>query len=478
MRTPRGILTLVAAAAVVAACSDSSQPSSSSPTLPPTGAAKVPEACSTADLAKPARDFFSNPEQRDAADALKAMEVHCAEGNAGLAVAGGWGVLTLMETALEAGSAGAAADGADLANGLIDYMCGLDAGLCDLQPDLVSASDLGPQGMFAVRMGGADPVVARGKVPFNDFLGQPNAALWGLEALTDWATATTVPQILFYGSPGSTGAISIDERSFGDLAYDLHTFPDVERFNDGQLLVASCYDSEVELPHPGGNLAEPALGERMQREGTILQPRAPNCAAWQTILAGESLASRITDGARRFASWALQPQPLFAAFFNDRRAASVGGTPIDFSTFAPVAAERRGYLEFKEPPNGDFPNGTAGVAFEPIEVMAYSGNGTPMELVFVELYVAGNEGDPAGATFCDPDVDTGSVEGCDVFGDDIYTEEQPDGQDPVAVFDGVTLYKAGGFRICARAVDNFRGGIDFTFEEACSGLFNLKNGNK
>ncbi|HSG49113.1 MAG TPA: hypothetical protein VLA43_14935, partial [Longimicrobiales bacterium] len=277
--------------------------------------------------------------------------------------------------------------------------------------------------------------------------------------------------VLVYGAPAQSGSVALDEQSIGGLAYDLHTFPDVPRFNDGELHVAACYDADVVLPHPGGDESQPVLWERMQREGTVLQPFVPPCAAWNALLETPTVAAHLGQGLRRLAAWAFQPQPLFAAFFGDRRASSVGGTPIDFSTFAPVAANRSGSLVFLEPLADAFQNATAGVPLGPIVVQALSGEGTPMELVEVELYVAGNQGEPAGATFCDP----AATDPSQCANPKEFTQEAASGYGTAATFTGATLYKAGGFRICARATEDFRGGEQFTFTEACSGVFTLKN---
>lgn len=488
MPTRFRIHALALLAAGLAACGDSQDPSQASPTVPEPAFAPVSAVCSTQQLASLARSYFSNPEQKTVSETLRAMETNCAGGFTTPAAAGGWSVLSTIESVLEAGTGGSAADGAALANGVMDYMCGLGTQLCAApngRGDLVSAADLGSQGIFAVRSGGTDhPAVARGKVPFTAFGSGPNAALWGIDTKSTWKAATTVDMILFYGSPTSPYGVDLAETPFGSLGYQLHTFPDVPTFADQQLIVGACYDTEVALPHENDNPSLPTLGERMQREGTLLNPLLPDCGSWSTQTA--SVATGLLSRMARFVDWALAPSPLLAAVFGDRGAPAVGGTPLDFSNFAPVAARRTGYLQFKVPPGGDFPNGTSGVAFDDIQVQAFSGNGTPMELVRVELYVAGNEGEPAGATFCDPDLPGSDDPSCSVFdtdanGEFIYTQEQPDGNDPYAVFQGVTLYKAGGFRICARADETYYTDgngltqVDFTFTEACSQLFNMKN---
>lgn len=469
----------LAAAVALAACGDTPEPSPATPTVPEVGFARVPATCSTADLARLVRSYFSNPEQREASETLQAMEAACASEpvpDVTAAVNGGWHVLTLVERVLENGTGGSAADGAALANALTAWMCVQQPSLCAQPPAPVTAADLGPRGIFAVRSGGFDPVLARGKVPFKDDLEEDYLALWGIATTSGWSgvAANGEATLLFYGAPALPASLTLDEASIGDLAYGLNTFPDVPRFNDGSLHVAACYDGPSAegptLPHPGGDQTQD-VWERMQREGTILQPFTPPCAAWEAAFATPSVAASLTGGLRRFAAWAFQPQPLFAAFFSDRRAGSVGGTPIDFSTFATVSANVDGYLRFVTQPT----NGTAGQPLSPVRIQALSGNGTPMELVTIQLYVAGNQGEPAGALFCEtePGVPTG-----DDCSDTAVTLEalDGDGDGTLAVFDQAILYKAGGYRICARALAS-DGQPDFSFAEACSDLFNLKNGN-
>ncbi len=452
MRMPQKCVLLPAAAILVAACGRA--PDASNPaTLVEPQFAQVPAECSTASMATLARAYLSTPEQQAATENLRAMETACASDRAS-SVPFGWTVLGIMEAALEAGRAGDATKGASLTNLLIQYICRNSGCTETLTP--VSAAAMGPQGIFATRAGGDLPVVAHGPVPFIDFDGDANLALWGLETSTDWAQATGAANILFYGAPGAIGDVSPDELSFGDLAYALHRFPKSTPFSDGELSVAVCYQSDVGLP-----LA--SLTNRLQRNGTLLVPYEPDCDAWWATLSTQTAGlSRVFTGMRDLAAWVLLPEPL-AAFWAGAPAS--GGSPIDFSDFAPVAAEAGGHLAFLTPPA----DGTAGMALNTIRVQALSGLGTPIELVQIQLYVAGNSGTPAGATFCNPDA--ANPLGCN---DIAYTRESSSGYDTHAEFTMSTLWKAGGYTICARALTSDEQ-PDFTFAEACAPMIHIKN---
>jgi hypothetical protein len=460
----------IAVAVVAVGCSEAPEPSREilSPTQP--SFAQVPPACSTGDLTRLARSYFSNPEQRTATDTLRDVESLCASGNVAGALAGSWSVLRTMEVALEAGTAGSSSVGAALANGLMDYMCGLDADLCALTPEPVSSTALGETGIFAVRGAGTASIVARGTVPFVDFDEDDNEALWGLETTApSWAVATGGPFTLFHGSPAAASSLVLAERSFGDLGYDLHAFPDRPGFAvDGSVQVGVCFAAEIAVPHEDGDETKPTLAERLQREGTVLQGFnfAQICPNWLGGVAQQSaFLGTALQGLRAAVEWAFLPQPLHA-YFSDRKIGGTGGTPIDFSRFAPIAAKTGGRLVFVTEP-GD---GVAGQPLGPIRVQALSGEGTPMELVEIELFVGGNEGTPAGAVFCDPaETDPESCEGPREL-----TLETLDGYGTLAEFTDATLYKAGGYRICARALGG-AGAVDFEFAQVCSGLFNLRN---
>jgi len=445
---------LAVTAVAMSACGEPSRPSAEAPSPLEPSLARIPTGCQTNDLASVARSYFSSPEQQTVTETLRAMENECAGADGNAVVSGGWTVLSTIEAVLGAGTGGSATDGAALANGVMKYMCRAQAELCTPIPAPVSADALGPQGIFAVRSADAAPIVAHGAVPFTDFGGSSNNALWGLETSTSWASATQVPMILFYGTPDVTTSIPVTDLSFGDLAFAMHTFPDVPGFRDGELHVAVCYQDPVELPTPG-------LADRLQREGTLLQAYTPACGTWWAGMTQVAGLDRVFTNLLHLVGRAVLPKSLFAA----GGPPSTGGTPIEFSHFAPVAANPNGSLAFVTPPQ----DGTAGEALDPIRVEALSGSGTPIELVTIRLYVAGNQGEPAGATFCDL-----ASTGGQACGDTATTREALSGYGTLAEFDQATLYKAGGYTICAQALDS-SGSADFTFQEVCAPMIHIKN---
>jgi hypothetical protein len=305
-------------------------------------------------------------------------------------------------------------------------------------------------------------------VPFVDFEGDANDGLWVLTTTaTSWSEATnSYGPVLIYGQPSSYNNLDLDEVPFEDLAVELHTFPDVERFDDGLLHVGVCFENDVEVPHVGGLESNPTRVERLQREGTLLQTYSglteESCAGFRASATGLAFSGGPLGRFLASAAETLLPRPLFAALVTDRRTPLSSGSPIDFSTIAPVAADPSGRLVFVDAPQ----DGSAGTPLPLIRVQALSGGGTPLERVAIQLVVAGNEGEPAGASFC-PE---GQTEGC---GDIEFTVEELDGFGTLAEFDEATLYKPGGYRICAQVLDS-EGAVDFDFEPACAELINLK----
>jgi hypothetical protein len=180
----------------------------------------------------------------------------------------------------------------------------------------------------------------------------------------------------------------------------------------------------------------------MQREAVLLEVQEPGfCGQAFQTLQSASLLGTALDAAR-----ALLPRSLFAALFSDRQAPSLGGTPLNFSRFAPVAAQVEGSLEWVTSPPDVVVEGTSlGV----LQVRALSGAGTPIEKVVVTLSIRANQGVPAGA----------------VLGGD--TSSRTDEARGVATFpdEGAappSLGKPGGYLVCANA--SLTG---YTFSEAC-----------
>ncbi len=452
----RFVLPLVAGAAVALfSCGEPSSPLSSTPFVTAPSLATTSASCTVHGLYSLAISYFSQHQQSAVADTLSAMYFECGAGDSVAVRAGGWTLLSAVEEAIGAGSAGASSDGAGFANGVITYMCQWtwSDDLCSPQPAAVTAEALGGQGIFAVRGHGATDIVAHGKVPFT-FQGVPNNALWGVQTSTTWQDATGAPVILVYGNPST---LSVADLSLGDLAFRLHTFPDVPGFKDGELHVGVCYDQDVDLAGAG-------LANFMQREGTLLQPWAPTFQGCRPV----SMASRgngnAFEGLLAMAAQAFLPRPLSAATVLGNPP-STGGSPIDFSHFAPVATGTSGgRLEFVTPPS----DGTDGIALSTIRVAAVSDGGTPAERVRIQLYLKHNKGIPAGATFCDP---AGGP--CQ---DTATTVEGLDGYGTLASFTDATLYKPGGYIVCAKAVSSLADpeGDPLTFQDVCADMIHIK----
>jgi hypothetical protein len=190
----------------------------------------------------------------------------------------------------------------------------------------------------------------------------------------------------------------------------------------------------------------------MQREGVVLEEHVPGFCPTSTA-ARASLISPFVAIAKR-----LMPANLSTALFADTKVRVVGGTPLDFSRFIPIAAAIDGFLEFvTQPP----PEVTEGVPLPTIMVRARSGNGTPMEIVDVTLSIKTNNGIPAGGV---------------LFGDKQSFTKEASGVQGIATFpdDGSTLFvgKPGRYLLCANGTLN-----EFTFEEVCV-VFHARNANK
>ncbi len=402
-----------------------------------------PAVAGTCDLIKSmsanVRDFFIQPEQKTAQDQLRLLGDSCSAANQTATTAQSWQLLGLMETVLNQHRAGNTTAGNQLVNKLL--ACTLSLCMSASQPNIDFTGALSTYGLFAIGGADSDDAVSRDPQPFNDFQGHPNTALWGVEVDAPWSTVTGANPVLVYGSPEST--LSLQELNIGNLRYDLKTYPDVS-FAEGLLHVGVCFASEVDLPPVGADQPE----ARMRREGVLLEEHVPGFCPPPAVQSA-SLFGSIASIAHR-----LMPAALSVLFSGDGKAGAVGGTPLDFSRFAPVASNTAGALEFVVGPN---PVVVAGQPIGTIQVRARSGDGTPMERVLITLTIRGNNGEPAGA-FLSGDLAS-------------FTQELNSG---IAIFpdDGnaVVVGKAGGYRLCANA--SFGG---FTFGEICSDVFNARN---
>lgn len=426
------------------ACSDSSQTGPANDDL--MAAVNVPGSCDLLqDLARNTRGWFPQPEQRDASDLVRQIRDACSAGVQTTVTAVSWQVLGMIETLLETGYSGDASVGSSLANELL--ACTSSLCLTSALPGIDFTGAFGGTGLFAVRSGGMLPAIARAAVPFTDPGGNANTALWGVAVDQGWDVVTSANPVLVYGMPTTSGPV-YQELNLGGLRYELNVFPDAGEFLDGALHVGLCFESTVELPIVAGADSE----GRVQRNGVVLENWNPTfCPASGANLSTASLFAPVASVAR-----ALVPA-RFRALFMRGGVPVIGGTPLDFSIFAPVAANTAGTLEFVTPPPAVV---VAGQPIGVIEVRARSGNGTPMERVKVTLSIKTNFGVPAGAEI------SGDLES--------YTGERA-GEEGIATFpdDGTSVIvgKAGGYRVCA---DGELSG--FTFTQVCYAI-NARNSN-
>jgi hypothetical protein len=400
----------------------------------------------TTGMTSDVRSYFPQPERRAAQETMRLLGTACGAGDPLLTAQYAFDLLAMIETLLEAGGGGDAVVGSRLANALL--ACTTEAGCAAAAlPGLSLVGPMShPAGVFALYVGSsAEPAVARAGIAFVDFADEQNSALFGVE-LSDgfsWTQVNGTDFVLIYGQPAFKGDLNLQETSIGDLVYQFNRWPSPGPFVDDDIVhIGVCFLHEIELPHDDqtGKSTLP----RMQREGTLLSSYSPTfCPTPETIQTASVLAPLTA-----FARSLLRTSGLIA--LDDVKAPRVGGSALDFSHFAPVAANTEGHLEMLTgPPDVAAPGASLG----PISIRARSGGGTPVERVLVTLYVLNNSGLPAGAV---------------LLGDDVtgYTTED----DGTVVIDGTSINKTGGYTICARG--ELEG---FTFEEACSPMFHIRN---
>ncbi|MHB1170701.1 MAG: hypothetical protein ACYC28_15605 [Longimicrobiales bacterium] len=399
----------------------------------------------TGDMSKDVRNWFPQPERRTAQETMRALSSTCTAGDATRLTESAIAMLHAIESVADAGRGGDALVGSRLANALLACTTGsgcTSGAVPNL--DLVDALTHSA-GMFRIYTGSmALPAVARGIVPFVDFDGNQNAALFGVELSDGWSwTAANggTSLVLLYGAPILEGGLDLLEPGFGDLQYDVKRWPTLGPFVDDDIVhVGACFTTEVALPHD--HETNESTQPRMQREGTLLSAYSPTFCPPVDTPVQASIAGSFATLTR-----AVLPGRLLT-MFSDVRTPRIGGSALDFSRFAPVAADVQGRLEMV---NGPISVATAGQSIGNIVIRAMSGGGTPMERVQVTLYVFGNSGVPAGAVL------VGEASG--------YTIED----DGTVSLDGLTITKPGGYTICARGELN-----GFSFSEACSGLFHVR----
>lgn len=440
--------------ATLVACSDATTDPARSRDPVGIDATVVAGACDlTAGLAQDAAAYFAPPDAQLGSGLVKDITSACIAGNATAVRAIAIQVLQLVETALNTGRGGDPAAGSSLVNGLL----ACTASLCDSaavpQPGALNAvqgidfaAALSAFGLFAVRTTGTQSALARGAIPFTDFLGLANTAQWGVEVDQPWNLVTFVNPTIVYGAPVLQGGVSLDELGIGDLQYSIDVYPDAGPLLDGALHVSVCFAADVDLP-----ALVVALEARMQREGVVLQEHVPGFCPTSTAQTA-SVISPVVSLVRK-----ILPASLRSLLRGDTKVRVVGGTPLDFSRFAPIAAATDGTLEFASVVPREV---TEGQPLPTIQVLARSGSGTPMEIVDVTLSLKTNRGVPAGAVLKgdtqSPTTEANGVWGIATFPDDGNL---------------LSVGKPGRYLLCANGTLN-----GFTFAEICT-TFHARNAN-
>lgn len=443
---------LVGTGTLVAACTDRG-PEGADPAGPATITAEAPpiRVCETRDAERAARSFFSdNTDVRTVRDVLALLEEACETGDDPGVETYGWQLLALAESALGAGATGAASDGADFVNAIVD--CLENQCVTDRSNDLNVEPALGEGGLFGVRNGDEIPVIARDPIAFTDFDPKPNLAVFALETDLPWDQVTGTPYVLFYGAPVAND-IDLQDVGIGGLQFDMNRYPVPpvgtfgNPFEEDALHVVVCFESDFKSPHEPGQELKP----RVQREAVLLENYEP-------VVCGDIFPQTLTAASLAGPAISLVRSLLPTAWFvrDDRLAGSIGGTPLEFSTFAPVAADVAGSLEFVKEPRR---RSVEGQSIGEIQVRALSGAGTPIERVKVTLSIKQNQGEPAGAEI------SGDFESYTDEAAGIATFPDEGGQD-------ISVGKPGGYLLCANGVLS-----GFTFPEVCSSQFFIGNEN-
>ena len=450
MRTKRLLpLAGVAAMLFTAACTEDLRspvdPDATVPLFAP--GSKV---CDTKDLSSAARDFFPRDFDRQAKDLISAIGDACPDLSLTTDLA--FDLMALMEKALGGLSELNPAAGTSLATGLLPFM-EFDSENCEVLDEVPGCVEAGfaddvllalsERGAFAVR-GGADDltddVVSRDAVEPEVETDPP---VWGLTPSSDWL-GVLGQRALVYGHPEAmVGGCdpSTEDCPATNEQYNWNTLPDVDGFGD-QMIAGVCL----------GINDHTFL--RMRRNSTALERTLDYSACdafFRPAVQPASLAERVLEF--------LSPHPRSLVAFG--RGTGPGGNASDFSGFTPLNADAEATLEIEM-----VADAVVGETIGPIFVTALTANGTPLERVQVVITPKDNNGSwhvdylPGGTDSC-PDTDPDP--------DCRYTGEE-DGE---AVFEGLTLDKTGGYRICASVKAG--GDLDFTFPaEVCSNGFNVR----
>lgn len=452
--------------AVVATCTDqtpTAAPNDAESITPALGSALACDLTISTQIPADVRNFFSsapNTTRNAARDKASQLSSACGAGEENLTRQYALDLLDLMEAFVKPPttvSTSLATLGGVLARKLLACTTSLGCTTVaydqDAVPEAASlALALGPRGFFAVRRkalneqdeAASAPVVARAEIPMTN----GNAALFGTELESGWTWTRANYKVdghfvFLYGFPIGVDALPIKEATVDNLAYSFNRWPgsdtDNGKFADDRVVhVFVCFNKEIDVPHLTG--VEHSHG-RMQRKGALLSDHEPAYCPKPSSLQA-SVASPM-----KLLAMSLLPKTWSAMFFGDVRTPVIGGSAWDFSPFAPVGANTAGKLVMET----NFVDRQVFAIGDPklnFKITATSGSNTPMEIE-VELYIAGNSGAPGGA---------------EIGGGDLirWTDEE----NGTVEFNSMSLGKAGGYTICARAV-NVTG---FTFNTPCTGL--------
>ena len=430
----------VMAAMLLAACADS-VPTDAAPEDPAFASVPGTPCPLTAGMVNDVKAWFPEPERTPASKVMSALKTACSKGDPSREQHA-LDLLRGIEYILDLGRGGNAVIGSRLTNALLACISSVN---CDpaAVPGIDFVGALSPGGLFAVRFGDSRaPAIARNDLPFIDFASHQNAARFGVEINqgTSWAAANQSKIVLLYGRPLVEGGLDLKETGIGGLQYEFNRWPKLGPFaSDNLVHVGVCFREEIELPDDPvtGASAQP----RMQRESTLLSPREPTFCSSATNLQKASVLGPLGSLARSLLSSAG------IAMFGVKTPA-IGGSALDFSRFAPVAANPNGSAQFlKGPPSVVKPNASLG----PITIRVATGRGTGIERARVTVYIKQNKGVPAGAVL------SGNPTG--------FTDEASG----TVVIDGLRIAKPGGYTLCARAeLDGF------SFEVGCAPMFHVK----
>lgn len=444
MRTRRFLpLAGVVAILAVAACTDSPLKSDNPVSLGPVFVPQ-PGVCDTRAVSAAARDFFPQEYGKQARNLISALGDACAASLDSKATDEAFDVMALMEMALGGVSELDASAGASLATGLLPFMefsnceasgC-VETGFAD---DVLLA--ISQRGAFGVRGGASDPaddVVSRDAV---EPLVETDPPVWGVTHNSTWADVLG-QRALVYGHPeamvGGCDPSTADCPATNEQ-YSWNTLPDVDGFG-AQMIAGACLVID--------DLVVDENFLRMRRNATALENTAgfDACTAFLPVVQTASLAQR----ALQFLS------PVPGVLFAGSKKTGPGGNASDFSDFTPLNADAEATLEIAM-----VADAVVGETIGPIYVTARTANGTPLERAQIVITPKDNNGSwsvdylPGGTDSCGTDCR--------------YTEEEGG----TAVFEGFTLDKTGGYRICASVKAD--GDLGFSFPaEVCSNGLNVR----